>query len=87
VSGALSTVGEIDGVIWTSRLHLWGEVTAGQTGSITQSTFSVNGVVRAGTSSRIDATLSGGLSIQRLGGTVSRHHSNASQSHRDACLP
>jgi hypothetical protein len=40
------------------------------TGSITQSTFSVNGVVRAGTSSRIDATLSGGLSILRLSGTV-----------------
>jgi len=40
------------------------------TGSITQSTFSVNGVVRVGTSSRIDATLSGGLSIQRLSGTV-----------------
>lgn len=40
------------------------------TGSITQSTFSVNGVLRVGTSSRIDATLSGGLSIQRLSGTV-----------------
>jgi len=39
-------------------------------GSITQSTFSVNGVVRVGTSSRIDATFSGGLSIQRLSGTV-----------------
>ena len=40
------------------------------TGSITQSTFSVNGVVRVGTSSRIDLTLSGGLSTQRLSGTV-----------------
>jgi hypothetical protein len=40
------------------------------TGSITQSTFSANGVVRVGTSSRIDATLSGGLSIHRLSGTV-----------------
>jgi len=40
------------------------------TGSITQSTFSLNGVVRAGTASRIDVTFSGGLSIQRLSGTV-----------------
>ncbi len=40
------------------------------TGSITQSTFGVNGVVRVGTSSRIDATLSGGMSIQHLSGTV-----------------
>jgi len=40
------------------------------TGSITQSIFSVNGVLRVGTSSRIDATLSGGLSIQQLSGTV-----------------
>lgn len=40
------------------------------TGSITQSTFSLNGVVRVGTASRIDVTLSGGLSIHRLSGTV-----------------
>jgi hypothetical protein len=52
--------------VTVNKSTLWPDTT----GSITQSTFSVNGVVRVGTSSRIDATLSGGLSIQRLSGTV-----------------